>query len=545
MTDQQPRTTGTATSRAGLIRKASRKPTKARIALSGPSGSGKTWTGLSIARVLSPTGRIVFIDSEPSDDRNTAAELYADEFDFDLIDWREPPYDPRDLALTIQELGQSGAVDVCIVDSGSPFWRGEGGTLSIAGGNFNKWQTATPAQNGLVEAILKAPMHMIFCMRVKQDFQVEQDSNGRQSVVKLGLAPIQRDDLEYEFQVIATLDMNHQIEIGKTRCQPLAGKSWVAGKQGEFAEIYREWIEKGGDLILQIDSDLIVESFGAIPENDRGPMKKRFAREVGRPDQLENPQLGAAWAWLSANLDVDPHAFVAPDDGDACSTCGLAERAGWHAENLPAGSPPESDTASHADASEAAAPPVEESSTGPTGAQETPQSADEFEVGDAKAPIDPPSPATSGDTGQSAAEAEAPRAPDPSGPFNGDTGHCDKCGAGIWYAISERDGGPGWLHAEESDRLACPTSSDSALEVAPAAPGVDVDLLYAKTHPAGAATEAVAAALEATIIAEVDLMTAFQINEAARAAGVSTSGSPKTLRKRWLDHRLKTELANA
>jgi energy-coupling factor transporter ATP-binding protein EcfA2 len=265
--------------------------------ITGPSGSGKTWTAHDIAEVLSPGGRRVHIDSEPSDDQNTAAELYADHFTFDLIDWRDGPYDPRDLALTIRELGQSPErPDVVIVDSLSPFWRGEGGTLDIAGGAFGGWRAATPAQEDLVAAILAAPFHVILCVRAKQDYAVEQDANGKQTVRKLGLAPVQRDDLEYEVQVSAVIDVDHRIDIGKTRCADLAGKSFHAGHQRELATIYKAWLARGTTVLRLDDVVLIGQAFDSLPDGTRHSAKRQFVAEIGRPEQLEVEQLDAAWA---------------------------------------------------------------------------------------------------------------------------------------------------------------------------------------------------------------------------------------------------------
>jgi energy-coupling factor transporter ATP-binding protein EcfA2 len=300
--------------------------------ITGPSGSGKTWTAHDIAEVLSPGGRRVHIDSEPSDDQNTAAELYADHFTFDLIDWRDGPYDPRDLALTIRELGQSPErPDVVIVDSLSPFWRGEGGTLDIAGGAFGGWRAATPAQEDLVAAILAAPFHVILCVRAKQDYAVEQDANGKQTVRKLGLAPVQRDDLEYEVQVSAVIDVDHRIDIGKTRCADLAGKSFHAGHQRELATIYKAWLARGTTVLRLDDVVLIGQAFDSLPDGTRHSAKRQFVAEIGRPEQLEVEQLDAAWAWLGEHIQVPPHPYA--DNGEGrylCTSCGLPPAARWH-----------------------------------------------------------------------------------------------------------------------------------------------------------------------------------------------------------------------
>jgi hypothetical protein len=257
--------------------------------------------------------------------------LYADRFYFEVIDWRQPPFDPRDLALTIQELSSTD-VDVLIVDSGSPFWRGSGGTLDIADGRFGGWKTATPAQDDLVAAILSASFHVIFCTRAKQTYEVEQEAGGRQTVRKLGLAPIQRDDLEYEFQVVAMIDTEHRIDVGKTRCADLAGASFHANQQAAFARTYKDWLDQGPTVIRQIDADVITLAFAAMTDRqERADAKGEFVGRFGRPSSLGIEVVAEAWAWLSARLGVEPHPFAEPDDeGAPCATCGLDARAGWH-----------------------------------------------------------------------------------------------------------------------------------------------------------------------------------------------------------------------
>lgn len=368
--DAAPRratTTGTATSRAAQVKAAVRKPTKARLALSGVSGSGKTWTALCVAEILAPGGNVLVIDTEPSDDLNTASELYADTFTFNIIDWREPPYDPRDLALTIRELGSLGQTDVLIVDSASAFWRGTGGTLDVAGGNFGGWKTATPAQNDLVAAFLNAPFHVIFCTRAKTEYLVEE---GGRKVTKLGLAPIQRDDLEYEFQVVGMIDHEHRIDIGKTRCDDLAGKSFHANGQAELANILKRWLDRGPELIRQYDIDLITDALKLVP---RGPERAKagaeFIAAYGKPDAMPPERLPAAWSWLSAQLDVEPHPFVEdgeqPEEGalPVCGSCGLGARAGWHTSSSQ--EPPQGPAADPAPPGEGDAPAGAEGATEP------------------------------------------------------------------------------------------------------------------------------------------------------------------------------------
>ena len=71
-----------------LFRKATREKVFLKLAVTGPSGSGKTYSALRLARgLVGPTGKIALIDTE-----NGSASLYADRFQFDVLDIA-PPFD--------------------------------------------------------------------------------------------------------------------------------------------------------------------------------------------------------------------------------------------------------------------------------------------------------------------------------------------------------------------------------------------------------------------------------------------------------------------
>jgi hypothetical protein len=59
------------------------------------------------------------------------------------------------------------------------------------------------------------------------------------------MAPVQRDGLEYEFDVVADLDQDNNLIIGKTRCPAIAGM--VVNKAGrEVATKLSAWLSDGG-----------------------------------------------------------------------------------------------------------------------------------------------------------------------------------------------------------------------------------------------------------------------------------------------------------
>jgi len=334
--------------------------------------------------------RVVFIDTEPGDAGQTASSYYSDAFRFDVIEWAAP-YDPRDLTLTIKELatlpcpadgfwpGEPG-YEVCVVDSGSHFWQGDGGTLDIADQRFSGWKVASPVQQDLIDAILRSPMHMIFCTRAKQAYEVNEvvkDGRTKQEVVKLGMAPIQRADLEYEFQVVVMMDQDHVMSIGKTRCQALAGMAFKADHQGEFAAIYKQWLEAGEVLVRQADADLIRDALNTVPGEARAAAKQAWLNEFGHPSFLVEDRLAAAWSWLSGTVGVDPHPFkpeppVEEDAPTTCAVCGLTEAARWHDAAAPQGAPREAAQEPQEPPTEAGPTPGPEPDPGPPSEPQAP-----------------------------------------------------------------------------------------------------------------------------------------------------------------------------
>ena len=373
---------GTATSRARQVRPAVRRPVKARLALIAPSGGGKTWTALSVLSDLCPGGRIAVIDTEANEPEGTAAELYADQFTFEVIPW-DPPYDPRDLAATIVDLGVQG-YDGIVVDSATHFWRGEGGTLDIADGRFGGWKVATPAQNDLVDAILRSPAHVIVCTRAKEQYLVT-ENNGKQEVTKIGLGAIQRDDLEYEFQVVATLTMDHRLDIGKTRASVLAGRSYPPNHEHHFAAVYGGWLARGVQLLRMAEVEAVRKAVRGVDDyaEKAKPRIDAFKTTFGTTDGLERDQLPDVWAWIAMQRGIEAHAFTpgeppervgagpdGPGESDevyaarlveaesTCTVCQSPILAAWHAVEAATSQSPSEAPEPQAPAQDAP-PPVE------------------------------------------------------------------------------------------------------------------------------------------------------------------------------------------
>lgn len=223
--------------------KALRHGLKVRFALCGPTGSGKTFTALGIACTMATAegGRVAVIDTERS-----SADRYADKFDFDSLCLES--FSPENYIKAI-ETAQENKYPVLVIDSLSHAWDGQDGLLEkvdmIAerskGNSFNAWGKATPIQRRMVDAILAYPGHVLVTMRSKMEYLQEKDERtGKTSVKKVGLAPVQRQGIEYEFDLVGELDTEHVLIMTKSRAADLADK--IFPKPGKkFAEEVLLW----------------------------------------------------------------------------------------------------------------------------------------------------------------------------------------------------------------------------------------------------------------------------------------------------------------
>lgn len=220
---------------------ASRRQARLHLALIGPAGSGKTYTALKLATHLGK--RVALIDTERS-----SACTYAGDFKFDVCELDD--HHPQTYIDAINAAADAG-YEVLIIDSLSHAWAGRDGALELVdkaaarskGNNtFSAWRDVTPLHNKLLDAILGSPCHVIVTLRAKMAYEQEKDAKGRTQIRKLGLAPVQRDGVEYEFDIVGDMDTDHNLVISKSRCSQLADA--VINRPGEeLARTLRGWLE--------------------------------------------------------------------------------------------------------------------------------------------------------------------------------------------------------------------------------------------------------------------------------------------------------------
>jgi hypothetical protein len=198
----------------------------------GPQRLREDTRSLALARQLvGLSGRIALIDTE-----NGSASLYADQQDFDVIDLT-PPYESRFFSAAI-DAAVTGGYDVVVIDSLTHEWEGSGGILD----RKTREERATPNANGFaiwgkykeehrrfVAHLLQAPIHVIACMRAREEHVQE----GRK-VTKVGLAPIQGENVSYEFSVLFELSLEHLASVSKDRTGIFDGKVLTDNPGGQI-----------------------------------------------------------------------------------------------------------------------------------------------------------------------------------------------------------------------------------------------------------------------------------------------------------------------
>lgn len=260
--------------------RARKSQAKLRLGLIGPSGSGKTYTAVGVASGLGPKPKIAVVDTE-----HASAALYADEFGVEYDTLQLTSFEVENYVEAI-ELATREGYDVLIIDSLSHAWAGKGGILEFVdkaakrtGNNFAGWRDATPKHNLLVEAILAAPIHVICTLRSKVEHIVE-TVKGRSQVRKIGMQPVQRDGLEYEFTIVGDLTQEHDLIITKTRAAFLADA--VINKPGrKLGEQLHEWLDAG-------EASPPPELVKKIQVNDAYQTAKDFLSNGATPAQRES-----------------------------------------------------------------------------------------------------------------------------------------------------------------------------------------------------------------------------------------------------------------
>lgn len=235
------------------------------MALQGPSGAGKTMSALLLAYGLTNDWcRIAVIDTE-----NSSADLYAHLGAYQVLNL-QPPYAPEKYIEAIS-LCEGSKVEVIIIDSISHCWDFLlDYHASLQGNSFTNWGKITPRMKAFLDKILQSPAHIICTLRVKQDYVINQRSDGKMVPEKVGLKSVMKDGVEYEFTIVLDLDMKNNATSSKDRTGLFMGKP-ENKISAETGKLIKEWCNSGigiEDLRALIIAAPNMEALAAVYNNN-------------------------------------------------------------------------------------------------------------------------------------------------------------------------------------------------------------------------------------------------------------------------------------
>jgi hypothetical protein len=149
-----------------------------------------------------------------------------------------------------------------------------------------------------MDAIIRCQCHVFATMRTKTEYvmtEVIDERTGKKKSVpqRIGMAPLQRDGMEYEFDIYASIDSDHVLTVSGSRCKAV-DKAMVAKPGPDFLAPVIEWLDSGvvptkPKLVspeqLNRVNELIVK-LGARPAQTLVELKKHFGIEGFTEDKV-------------------------------------------------------------------------------------------------------------------------------------------------------------------------------------------------------------------------------------------------------------------
>lgn len=225
------------------IRLASRKFRPLKIGIGGITGSGKSIGALKLAYgICGDWKKICAVDTE-----NNSLDLYDHLGKFSVLPLEDKsPQGYMNAILMVENAG----FEICIIDSLSHEWLSaldladKTAKASRSGNSFAAWGEVTPLHNKFVSSWINTPMHIICTMRQKDEFVLEANEKGKMAPRRVGLKNIQREGVDFEFDILITIHGNHYCSTEKDRTQLLDGRPAFILDEKLGAEL-KEWSEKG------------------------------------------------------------------------------------------------------------------------------------------------------------------------------------------------------------------------------------------------------------------------------------------------------------
>ena len=218
-----------------MFKKATKEQSKLRLALFGVSGGGKTYSALRLAKGLG--GRVALIDTE-----HGSASKYSDRFDFDVCELDKPTI--NNILMCME---QARDYDVLIIDSLTHAWNellqevDKIAKAKYGGNSWSGWADGNKKQTDLINAILSFPGHVIATMRAETNWTTTVNDKGKMVPVRIGEAPKQGKQIEFEFDMLMQISQEHQAVVLKDRTGKYQDECFIIDEN--FGKDLSSWLK--------------------------------------------------------------------------------------------------------------------------------------------------------------------------------------------------------------------------------------------------------------------------------------------------------------
>lgn len=230
-----------------MFQPAVKEPFTLKLAIAGIAGVGKTYTSFQLATLLASGQPFAVIDTE-----NRKSRKYADTFRFDVADL-ETTFSLGAYAKEIKAAEAAG-YKVLVIDGLSQLWEGKDGIKDLVEmiarrdkiPTFSAWQQGNALLFAFLKLILDSPLHIICTLRSKTEYASSVNDNNKTQYRRVGLAPIQKDNLEFEFDLFTEMNHEHHLIFQKSLCTKLSGKVLPMAEEGaakKLVAILKSWMQ--------------------------------------------------------------------------------------------------------------------------------------------------------------------------------------------------------------------------------------------------------------------------------------------------------------
>lgn len=254
-----------------MFQDAEREQLYAKIVLFAASGAGKTVSALKLAYGI--TGDWQKIGIADTENKRALAYVGTSHTGITIGKFKHAPmhapYSTEKFEQAI-DIAIDMGLEVLIIDSFSHEWEGLGGVTHAAeeaGGEFWHWKGPKIAHRRLVDKIQQSKIHIIVTLRTKQEYAVIPGGgkNGKNAIEKLGMKPVQSNDLDYEFLIAFHLNEDHEVNVTKDNTGLFKGEEFqIEAKHGEML---RDWLVEGKEVKSVAEEKAEIEALLAEKRN--------------------------------------------------------------------------------------------------------------------------------------------------------------------------------------------------------------------------------------------------------------------------------------